>query len=114
MMKIILRILFFTMIFLPGYVCLAQEVKPQAENREEKEVVSNDQAVDRSVSAIKDNSANRDKTVGNKEGNVKQVKSARPDLTRTRGARPPNIVRPSGTRIPKGVGRPAGAGRPGH
>jgi hypothetical protein len=45
-----------------------------------------------------------------KKESVKQVKSARPDMTKSRGARPPDIVRPSGSRIPKGVGRPAGAG----
>jgi hypothetical protein len=50
------------------------------------------------------------KNDGNKTGTVKQVKSARPDMNRSHGARPPDIVRPSGSRIPKGVGRPAGAG----
>jgi hypothetical protein len=46
-------------------------------------------------------------------GSVKQVNSARPDMSKSKGARPPEIVRPSGSRIPKGVGRPAGAGRRG-
>jgi hypothetical protein len=50
---------------------------------------------------------------GDKKGSVKQVKSARPDMSKSRGARPPDIVRPSGSRIPKGVGRPAGAVRHG-
>ena len=50
---------------------------------------------------------------GNNAGSIKQVKSARPDMSRARGARPPDIVRPAGSRIPRGVGRPAGAGRPG-
>lgn len=51
----------------------------------------------------------------NANGNqgVKQVKSARPDMTKVKGARPPNIVRPSGSGIPKGVGRPGGAIKPG-
>ncbi len=44
---------------------------------------------------------------------IKQVKAARPDMSKARGARPPDIIRPSGSRIPKGVGRPAGAVRPG-
>ena len=43
---------------------------------------------------------------------VKQVKSARPDMSRAKGARP-NITRPSGSGIPKGVGKPGGAGKPG-
>jgi hypothetical protein len=54
---------------------------------------------------------------GNKKAqyeSVKRVKSARPDMSKARGARPPNIVRPTGSRIPNGIGRPAGALRPGH
>ncbi len=44
---------------------------------------------------------------------IKQVKSRRPDMSRARGARPPLIVRPSGSGIPKGIGKPGGAGRKG-
>ena len=51
---------------------------------------------------------------GNNAGSIKQVKSARPDMSKARGARPPDIVRPSGSRIPNGIGRPGGALRPGH
>ena len=40
---------------------------------------------------------------------IKQVKSARPDMSKARGARPPSIVRPSGSQIPKGIGKPGGA-----
>ncbi|HOW09016.1 MAG TPA: hypothetical protein PLX08_04350 [Bacteroidales bacterium] len=43
----------------------------------------------------------------------KQVRNGRPDMTRSSGARPPVIVRPSGGGIPKGVGKPGGAGRKG-
>lgn len=50
---------------------------------------------------------------GTKSQTIKQVKSARPDMSKARGARPPDIVRPNGSRIPKGVGRPAGAAIPG-
>jgi hypothetical protein len=45
---------------------------------------------------------------------IKQVKAARPDMSKARGARPPDIVRPGGSRIPNGIGKPAGALRPGH
>jgi hypothetical protein len=48
----------------------------------------------------------------NGNGAVKQVRSARPDMSKARGARPGSVVRPSGSRIPKGVGRPRGAGHP--
>ena len=43
----------------------------------------------------------------------KQVRNSRPDMTRSVGARPPVIIRPSGAGIPKGVGKPGGAGRKG-
>jgi len=52
-------------------------------------------------------------TSGNAYGNIKRIRSGRPDMSRARGARPPSIVRPSGSGIPKGVGRPGGAGRKG-
>jgi hypothetical protein len=44
---------------------------------------------------------------------IKQVNSARPDMTKARGARPPDIVRPSGSGIPRGMGKPGGARRRG-
>jgi hypothetical protein len=44
---------------------------------------------------------------------VKQVRGSRPDMSRAKGARPPMIVRPSGSGVPKGVGKPGGAGRKG-
>jgi len=42
---------------------------------------------------------------------VKEVKSAKPDMSKVKGARPPSVVRPSGSRIPKGVGKAKGAGK---
>jgi hypothetical protein len=53
---------------------------------------------------------NQNATSGNAVKAVKQVRNARPDLTRMSGARPPVITRPSGGGIPKGAGRPGGAG----
>jgi hypothetical protein len=44
---------------------------------------------------------------------VKQVRSARPDMSRTNGARPPLIIRQSGSGVPKGMGKPGGARGPG-
>ena len=41
---------------------------------------------------------------------AKQVRGSRPDMSKSRGARPPLIVRPSGSGIPKGAGKPGGAG----
>jgi hypothetical protein len=77
----------------------------------------------KSGSDINDKPQNSDKFNNNqadKDNNkahssfVKQVKTARPDMSKARGARPPYIVRPTGSRIPNGIGRPAGAVRPGH
>jgi hypothetical protein len=44
---------------------------------------------------------------------IKRINSARPDMTRVRGARPPDIMRPSGSLMPRGIGKPGGAFRPG-
>lgn len=44
---------------------------------------------------------------------VKRIRGGRPDMTKARGARPPSVVRPSGSGIPKGLGRPGGVGRKG-
>jgi len=55
----------------------------------------------------------RNQATGNQDKAVKQVKSARPDMSKATGARPPVIVRPGGSVIPKGVGKPAGAGKKG-
>jgi len=43
---------------------------------------------------------------------VKQIKGARPDMSKANGARP-HIIRPGGSGIPKGVGKPWGVGKPG-
>ncbi len=61
---------------------------------------------------------NQDKSQGNVMSNaankgIKQVKGAKPDMSKARGARPPRIERPSGSGIPRGVGKPGGAARPG-
>ncbi len=44
---------------------------------------------------------------------IKQVKGAKPDMSKAKGARPPVVIRPGGTAIPKGVGRPKGVGKKG-
>ncbi len=51
-------------------------------------------------------------TMGNESTHMvaKQVRNGRPDLTRSAGARPPVIFRPSGAGIPRGIGKPGGAG----
>ncbi len=54
---------------------------------------------------------NVQKNQGNGVQAVKRVRAGRPDMSKTRGARPPMIIRPSGSGMPKGVGKPGGAGR---
>jgi len=49
----------------------------------------------------------------NPSTSVKRIRGGRPDWSRARGARPPSVVRPSGSGMPKGVGKPGGAGRKG-
>jgi hypothetical protein len=44
---------------------------------------------------------------------VKEIKSTKPDMNKSKGARPPYISRPSGTIKPQGAGKPGGAIRPG-
>lgn len=51
--------------------------------------------------------------MGNTVQTAKQVRGSRPDMSKAGGARPPLIVRPSGSGIPKGAGKPGGAGRHG-
>ena len=112
-MKIPLNILLITVFLLSSGISIAQ-VEP-VRNKETQELKVNKTdplAVTKNASPASENkqqSQNADK----KADAAKQVKSARPDMSKSRGARPPDIVRPSGSRVPKGVGRPAGAGRHG-
>ena len=70
------------------------------------------------VSGKNQNSYGLNKRQGNSQNgvatqNIKQIKGARPDMSRARGARPPNIVRPAGSGIPRGIGKPGGVGNRG-
>lgn len=79
----------------------------QERTREQSGVAEQDQAQTRT-----NTQAGAQNQAGNNSG-VKKVQSARPDWSKARGARPPSVERPSGSRIPKGVGKPAGAKGPG-
>ncbi len=98
---------------LAGKNCFAQSVPIQADT---VKVNIQDPGQDNASQSINNNTerGNQNRKAENKGAarSVKQVKSAKPDMSRAKGARP-NIVRPSGSGIPKGVGKPAGAGRPG-
>lgn len=98
-----------------GHVGLAQ-AETQPEDTLTVKVKKTEFSVKAEDQSSKDvNNNQTDKTNNNAEPqSVKQVKSARPDMSKVRGARPPDIVRPTGSRIPNGIGKPAGAVRPGH
>lgn len=57
------------------------------------------------------------KQVGSQNGQrnkeIKKIKSSHPDMSKAKGARPPEIVRPSGSRMPKGIGKPGGPAKRG-
>ena len=111
-MKIQLKIFLIAIFSLSVVTCMAQ-VAPAKENPGDGNLnkpVHETNTTNNNLTADNDK---QDQNSGNKKGSAKQLKSARPDMSRSRGARPPDIVRPSGSRIPKGVGRPAGAGRRG-
>lgn len=74
------------------------KVKVEAENKEVK--VQN---------RAKEMTKNQTEARAGENGQVKKVTSARPDMSKAKGARPGSIVRPSGSRLPKGVGKPGGA-----
>ena len=96
-----------------GKNCHAQSVSAQSDTVKVsmQDPDQDDAAKTRNNNAERGNQNRKAENKGASKG-VKQVKSAKPDMSRAKGARP-NIVRPSGSGIPKGVGKPAGAGRPG-
>jgi hypothetical protein len=111
-MTILSKIFFILLVLLSAGTINAQIAPAQEETREVK-FKKTESAPDPGNTNIIEVGDKQDKNKENNNGSVKQVKSARPDMSRSRGARPPDIVRPSGSRIPRGVGRPAGAGRHG-
>jgi hypothetical protein len=101
-------------IFLPALLVLAvlpvmAQVPTVQDDTREVKVTQSGPIAETAIANPDKKDDQQDKNTGKQKGSVKQVKSARPDMSKSRGARPPDIVRPSGSRIPKGVGRPAGA-----
>lgn len=97
-----------------GHTCLAQSSVAQVDT-----VKSNQNKVE-SSSASKNMNTRGDpnRLQGNNQQSggtqaIKQVKGARPDMTKARGARPAYIERPAGSGIPRGIGKPGGAIKPG-
>ncbi len=109
-----IKILFFAVLFIfMGHVSFAQIGSLNTDSARLKQKKSE------SAANIKGQNANG---LNNRQGynqntsgvqNIQEVKGARPDMSKARGARPPDIVRPSGSGIPRGMGKPGGAGRRG-
>ena len=123
-MKAFLRILIIFILAAPGRISYCQSGDPVADTTHV--IRKNDRSVDESRKQKKekkdrkdqaqDSGSNDQSTNGNTQDSkdpVKKVNSARPDMSRMRGARPPDILRPSGPLLPVGIGRPGGAFRPG-
>lgn len=125
-MKLLFKILLFS-IFLTS-VQLSFGQSPVLTSDSTHIVRKNDKSVgdsrqrkqnqDKKLKKKKDQNDGTDDQSGNNSGQdntdpVKKINGARPDMTRARGARPPDIMRPSGSLIPRGIGRPGGALRPG-
>ena len=111
--KIVLIVSFMLFAGLGGRSQAVAQVADSLRLRERQEQMSSD---------ANQQNANQKTAKGNAYGQangtnatitVKQVKGGRPDMSKAKGARPPMIVRPSGSGIPKGVGKPGGAGRKG-
>ena len=78
----------------PDSVSLNHDKKTTAKDRKNDDNANQPQQ--------KDNRQNQNTT-------IKQVKGARPDMSKSRGARPPYIERQAGSGIPRGIGKPGGA-----
>jgi hypothetical protein len=114
-MKIPGKILFIMLpLLFTGFISLGQVQSQQKDTlrvlANNKESTGNEKQQDIKETKTQPSGKN-DNNAGSQE--IKRLKTARPDMNKARGARPPDIVRPSGSRIPRGMGRPGGANMPG-
>lgn len=84
-----------------------QKEKARVESKTEDDSKGKSQAEANTMAAEKANVQAQNHA--NENSAIKRVSSARPDMSKAKGARPGSIVRPAGSRLPKGVGRPGGA-----
>jgi len=106
--------LVIALVFIAGNACYALDISQQKDTVLVKQGNTELKSKLKKTNIKKDDS-NQSGNADNKPGSesIKQVKGARLDMSKARGARPPDIVRPNGSRIPKGLGKPAGAIKPG-
>ena len=119
-MKNLIRILIiFIMILAAGQIGYAQTSASKADSLKLRNTKSqttesvNDQETKGNMGGDQGSISKQQAGKNNVSQSVKRIRGGRPDMTRARGARPPLVVRPSGSGIPKGVGKPGGAGRKG-
>jgi len=107
LLKIVL--IFVVMILSPRHMGFAQDYIAQADTS----MPMRDKTESTEMSEGKGPQENRQEANKGKTYNqqpAKKIKSARPDMSKARGARPAYIQRQSGSGIPRGIGKPAGAG----
>jgi hypothetical protein len=113
-------VLFFTvLLFFTDMACFSQTNPTLPDSS--KVSLKSSESDKMNQSQNKDQTMTQTQTQNKNQGNtrqaananaVKRVRSARPDMSKAKGARP-NIVRPSGSGMPKGAGKPGGAKRMG-
>jgi len=96
----------------------SQEIKPAknvpaAKTKEEQGITANPDTKQSTTATQSDQKKEQEKKKEEEKASVKKVKGSKPDMSKAKGARPPYIVRPSGSAIPKGAGKPGGAIKPG-
>jgi len=79
------------------------EIKDTTSLQEKKETQKESASQANSNSQNREGLNNENNQQPGQEGQtgIKRVRSARPDMSKARGARPPQIVRPSGSGVPK-------------
>ncbi len=108
-------IVVFILILFGGPKGIAQSSIPQSDSLHvrQKKVQNTGNANGQNAKETKERGNSQAAGNNKMTGQVKQIKSGRPDMSKARGARPPSVVRPSGSGIPRGVGKPGGVGRKG-
>lgn len=119
-MKKLLKILILGIIVISGtgitsFAQSADSLRIQHDKTEQATKKKADPDMNKQYGNKKNQSINQqmaNRNGGNNQG-IKQVKGARPDMSKARGARPPSIVRQAGSGMPRGMGKPGGANRHG-
>jgi len=113
-MKTLTKILIvMTLIIFTGYKGLSQNLPQQDTVKAKVNKTESQSDLKEQGTQGNDNRQTANAGKNNPSQAVKQVKGARPDMSKARGARPPSISRPSGSGIPKGIGKPGGVGKKG-